>query len=271
MDLVVFFPASAIAFVVGAAIGSFLNVVVYRLPAGLSLLYPPSRCPKCFTPLKPHDNIPVLGWLWLKGRCRYCKTRISPRYPVVEFTTGVIFLLIFGNFQFSLSTLGYWVFCSWLIALALIDADTMTLPNPLTASGVILGISFKLIDGWQQGGWSQAVNSLFAAIFAGVIGIWLFDTIRVLGSVAFGKTAMGGGDAKLAAMMGAWLGWQNLLLASFIACFLGAVVGGIMLKRRTQEKSLLKIPFGPYLAIGAILAMFFGEALISNYLKLFST
>lgn len=270
MDTITLIAASAIAFVVGASIGSFLNVVVYRLPAGLSLLYPPSRCPQCLTPLKPYDNVPVLGWLWLKGRCRYCKTPISPRYPCVEAFTGVLFVIVFLSFQFSLQTLGYWVFCSWLIALALIDWDTMTLPDPLTKSGVVLGIIFQTFWGFTQGGAIAAANSFFGAVVASVLGIWLFDMIRVLGSFAFRKTAMGGGDPKLAAMMGSWLGWKSLLIASFLACLLGAFVGTVVILASSQKKEQPKIPFGPYLAVGSTIAIFFGEAIASNYLKLFS-
>ncbi|MEO1404235.1 MAG: prepilin peptidase [Cyanobacteria bacterium J06635_1] len=137
-----FLPA-VFVFVFGAAVGSFLNVVIYRLPAGLSLLFPPSHCPKCENRLKPYDNVPVLGWLWLKGRCRYCRTAISVRYPLVEFLTGVLFFSVFGKFGWTFETIGFWVLVSWLIVLALIDLDTMTLPNPLTASGVVLGWLFQ--------------------------------------------------------------------------------------------------------------------------------
>ena len=109
-EILVVIPASIIVFALGASIGSFINVVVYRLPAGLSLLFPPSRCPKCLNQLKPYDNVPVIGWISLKGRCRYCQTKISARYPVVEAVAGLIFLLIFSIFEFSPLTIGYWIF-----------------------------------------------------------------------------------------------------------------------------------------------------------------
>ena len=139
---------SIIVFVIGASLGSFINVVVYRLPAGLSVLWPPSRCPQCLNRLKAYDNVPVLGWFWLKGRCRYCQTQISRRYPLVEALTGIIFLIVFWVFQFSIFTIGYWAFCGWLLALSLIDLDTMTLPNSLTKSGFIVGIVFQMAVAW---------------------------------------------------------------------------------------------------------------------------
>jgi leader peptidase (prepilin peptidase)/N-methyltransferase len=269
MDTLVLGLASAIAFALGASIGSFINVVVYRLPAGLSLLFPPSRCPHCLKQLKAYDNVPVLGWLWLKGRCRYCKNKISIRYLVIEAVTGLVFLLVFWVFQFSLSTLGYWAFCSWLLALSLIDLDTMTLPNPLTQSGLILGIAFQMWLGWMENNSVGLANNLFLAIASAVLGIWLFDAIAIIGLIVFGKEAMGGGDAKLAAMMGAWLGWKYLLLAGFIACCIGVVVGYTIIKLRGRKWGQ-KIPFGPFLALGSVITVFGGEGILSSYLGLFS-
>ena len=134
---------SLMVFAGGASIGSFLNVVVYRLPAKLSILWPPSRCPHCLHKLGKRENIPVLGWLWLKGRCRHCKSRISVRYPLVEAITGVLFLLVFWKYGLGLETWGYWAFLSWLLVLSLIDLDTMTLPNSLTQSGLVAGLVFQ--------------------------------------------------------------------------------------------------------------------------------
>ncbi len=268
IDSLMLIPMSVIAIALGASIGSFINVVVYRVPAGLSVLFPPSRCPHCLNQLKAYDNVPVFGWLRLKGRCRFCKNKISIRYPVVEAAAGLMFLAIFWVFQFSPLTVGYWVFCSWLLALSLIDFDTMTLPNPLTKSGLVLGIVFQTITGFSKGNWSGAVQQLFVAIVGAVVGIWLFDALAFIGSVIFRKEAMGGGDAKLAAMMGAWLGWKHLLLASFLACLFGAVVGysAISLSKKQWGR---KMPFGPYLALGSIITLFMGEFMISNYLQLF--
>ena len=239
MDFLLALPISLIVFWLGAAIGSFLNVVVYRLPAGLSLLYPPSRCPHCLTRLRKRENVPVLGWLWLKGRCNHCKSPISVRYPLVEAATGILFLLTFWMFGFSISTIGYWLFLSWLLALSLIDLDTMTLPNPLTQSGLILGLAFQAVSGFViTSSLTGAIEYFFAGVIGAVLGVWLLDAISFGGSIVLGQPAMGAGDAKLAAMMGAWLGWKLLLI-------------------------------GGFLALGAALSVFYGEALLSGYLRLF--
>lgn len=269
MDILINIPASIIVFALGASLGSFINVVVYRLPTGLSVLWPPSRCPKCFNRLKAYDNVPVFGWLWLKGRCRYCQTKISRRYPLVETLTGIIFLIVFWVFQFSIFTLGYWAFCSWLLALSLIDLDTMTLPNPLTKSGLMLGIIFQVAIGWlSEPTLAGLVKRLMTGIAGAVVGLWLFDAIAFLGSLAFGKTVMGAGDAKLTAMIGAWLGWRYLLLVGFISCLLGVLVGGgaIIL---SQHQMGQKMPFGPFLALGAVITVFSGETILSHYMRLF--
>ncbi|MBD2255097.1 prepilin peptidase [Nostoc parmelioides] len=260
--------ASVFVFALGASIGSFINVVVYRLPAGLSILWPPSRCPHCLNQLKAYDNVPVLGWIWLKGRCRFCKNPISIRYPVVEAMTGIIFLCIFLIFQVSILTLGYWTFCSWLLALSLIDLDTMTLPNALTKSGLVLGLVFQMVVGYASDpSLPGLIRHLMMGIVGAVLGLWLFEAIALLG-VFLQKEAMGAGDAKLAAMMGAWLGWRYLLLAGLIACTLGTLVGvgAIMLSKRKWGQ---KIPFGPFLASGAFITLFGGQPILSAYLQLF--
>lgn len=254
-----------LVFILGASIGSFLNVVIYRLPAGLSLLSPPSRCPSCLTRLKPYDNVPVLGWLWLRGRCRYCRVKISPRYPLVELCHGLLFVTVFLHYGWSVETPVYWGLVSWLVALTLIDLDTLTLPNALTMSGVSLGWGAQCLLAYY--GQQPIVLALFASIAASILGLWLFDGISLFGGVLLNQTAMGGGDGKLAAMLGAWLGWQGLLLSILLASLSGAVLGGAalalgVLKRRQH------IPFGPFLAFGAGISLFFGNALIQAYLSL---
>ena len=257
--------ANLLVFLLGAAIGSFLNVVVYRLPAQLSLLYPPSRCPHCLHRLGVKENVPILGWLRLRGRCRWCHAPISSRYPLVEAASGLLFLLVFWQFGWGLTTVGYWTFLSWLLALSLIDFDTMTLPNKLTSSGLVVGLGFQAASGWQDTG---VATQLMGGICSAVVGIWLFEAIALFGTVAFGQAAMGGGDPKLAAMIGAWLGWKFLLLTGFLASALGAFVGGgaiyLGLINRKQP-----MPFGPYLAAGAALSVFWGSAIVSTYLNLF--
>jgi leader peptidase (prepilin peptidase) / N-methyltransferase len=254
------------SFVLGACVGSFLNVVAYRIPAELSLLWPPSRCPRCLSALGATENIPILGWLRLKGRCKHCQAPISVRYPIVEAITGLLFLAVFVSCGFTLTTLSYWVFFSWLLALSLIDLDTMTLPNVLTRSGVIVGLIFQIIVSTTSNSTSIA-QGLITGMIGAVLGLWLFDCITLLGSAVMGQAAMGGGDAKLAAMIGAWLGWQSLLLASFLACAIGAIVGGgaIALKLMSRRQAF---PFGPYLALGGMVTAIWGEHLLALYTTL---
>lgn len=260
--------ANVWVFCLGACIGSFLNVVIYRLPADISLVWPPSRCPKCSHKLGKTENIPVIGWLWLQGRCRWCKTSISSRYPLVEATTGALFVLVWSQFGFTLETLGYWVLLSYLLALALIDLDTLTLPNPLTQSGLVLGLVWQTWRGWQANHLLGAINYLMMGVIGVVVTLWLFEAIMMIGLLVLGQVAMGGGDPKLAAMIGAWLGWKFALLTGFVACVLGAFVGGgaiaLGLISRRQP-----IPFGPFLSLAGLLVIFLGEAMVSTYLKMF--
>lgn len=260
METLFWLTASLLVFATGAAIGSFLNVVIYRLPAELSLLSPPSRCPHCLHPLGTRENLPIVGWLWLRGRCLHCRTPIPWRYPLVEVVTALIFLATFWHFGFHLETLSAWAFLSWLLALSLIDLDTMTLPNALTRSGLVAGLGFMAVLG--------GIDKLMVGVVGAVVGIWVLDTIRIVGSLVLGKTAMGGGDGKLAALMGAWLGWKSLLMAGFLASCFGAAVGGgaIALGLLNRDRP---IPFGPFLALGGAIALFWGDFILSAYLQLF--
>ncbi|MEB3282962.1 MAG: prepilin peptidase [Lyngbya sp.] len=269
MDIILTSLINLIVFVLGASIGSFLNVVIYRIPAGLSLLYPPSRCPHCLTRLSPFENVPVFGWLWLRGRCKHCHAPISIRYPLVEAATGLLFLLVLWNTANPVEMIGYWALLSWLVALAFIDLDTLTLPNSLTQSGLVVGLGFQMAQGWDNG-LNPATQSqaLMGGIIGAVLGLWLLDIIAFVGSIALGQTAMGAGDSKLAALMGAWLGWKYLLLAGFIACFLGAFVGGGAIAVGWLQRRQ-PMPFGPFLALAAGISALWGETILSAYLNLF--
>lgn len=255
----------SLSFIFGSCIGSFLNVVIYRLPAGISLLWPPSHCPHCQHRLSPTENVPVLGWLWLRGRCRHCHTPISPRYPLVEAMTGGIFVVIASQLGFSPWVLAYWCFASWLIILAFIDWDTLTLPNSLTQSGLVLGLVMRLTLGfWATGLWAGGLRAWMVGVVGAVVGLWVFEGLGFGASVMLRRSALGGGDMKLAAMIGAWLGWQHVLLVLFLAASLGAILGSILeLRRRYQDDRVL--PFGPFLAVAAILSSLWGQTWLNLY------
>lgn len=265
MDSLIQVISSLFVFMIGAAIGSFLNVVIYRLPAGESILAPPSHCPRCQERLAWHDNVPVLAWFWLRGRCRYCRGAIAFRYPLVEAIAGGLFLAVFWQFGPTVSAIGYGLLLSWLLALALIDCDTLTLPNPLTQSGLVAGLGFMAIQGWAETGAIQgSVDRLVTGIFGAVLALWGLEAIALLGSLVYGRTAMGAGDAKLLALIGAWLGWQGAALAAFVGCALGAFLGGGAIALRLLDRRQ-PIPFGPFLALGATLTLFWGDIIVSTY------
>jgi leader peptidase (prepilin peptidase) / N-methyltransferase len=254
---------AGLVFGLGACVGSFLNVVIYRLPAGISLLWPPSRCPKCGHKLGLTENIPILGWLMLRGRCRHCHTSISVRYPLFEAFTALMWLATFWRFGATWQTGGYCLLLAWLIALAAIDLDTMTLPNPLTSSGLVLGVVFQTFLGYQETQTiAGAVQYFMGSIGGMVLGIWIYDIIQILGTLLMGQLAQGGGDAKLMGMVGAWLGWSGVLLTGGMASFVGSAVMGSAILLGSSRR---KFPLGPFLAAGALVSLFAGDKIIAAY------
>jgi leader peptidase (prepilin peptidase) / N-methyltransferase len=254
---------AGLIFGLGACVGSFLNVVIYRLPAGISLLWPPSRCPKCGHKLGLTENIPILGWLMLRGRCRHCHTSISVRYPLVETFTALMWLATFWRFGATWQTGGYCLLLAWLIALAAIDLDTMTLPNPLTSSGLVLGVVFQTFVGYQETQTIAGAVQYFVGSIGGmVLGIWIYDIIQILGTLLMGQLAQGGGDAKLMGMVGAWLGWSGVVLTGGMASLVGSVVMGSAVLLGSGRR---KFPLGPFLAVGAVVSLFGGDRIIAAY------
>ena len=260
------------AIAIGACIGSFLNVVIYRVPAGLSILHPPSRCPHCLRQLVPYDNLPSIGWFLIRGKCRYCHTPVSWRYPAIESFTAFLFWCVaayFGTSQSPLILCFYALFLSWLLALSMIDFDTMTLPNSLTQSGLVLGFFYQgSLTFINHSDRTSLAGHLLLGIGGAVLGIWLLDITRLAGRFFLQKEAMGGGDPKLAAMIGMWLGWQHVLLTVLLASVVGIFVGAIVVlcsKLGIQQP----IPFGPFLAIGGAISLFFGNSILTTYLGWF--
>ncbi|PPD02777.1 MAG: prepilin peptidase [Methylobacter sp.] len=286
MDLLaLFFSAYPYAFpglaaVLGLMVGSFLNVVIYRLPVmmhrnwrqecanylkieqaadaeeALNLVFPLSRCPSCKTPIKPYQNIPVVSYLLLKGRCASCQTRISPRYPAIEALTAVLSVIVACHFGYSVQTV-FALGLTWaLVALSFIDIDHQLLPDSITLPALWVGLLLSL-----AGVFTDSHDSIIGAA-AGYLCLW---SVYQLFKLATGKEGMGYGDFKLLALFGAWLGWQMLPVIVLLSSLVGAVIGitQIVLGKRDRN---VPIPFGPYLAIAGWLAMLWGSKLNQFYL-----
>jgi leader peptidase (prepilin peptidase)/N-methyltransferase len=267
-----------VSVIFGLMVGSFLNVVIYRLPKMMeqewhnnclelqgkeataqpkfTLAKPRSACPHCAHKISAFENIPIISYLALKGRCSACKTPISMRYPLVEALTGTLIGLISWQFGYTTTTLFAWVFTFALIALTFIDFDTQLLPDDITLPLLWLGLLFNLNSGFTD------LKSAVIGTMAGYLVLWsiywLFKLIR-------GKEGMGYGDFKLLAAIGAWFGWKLLPAVILLSSTLGAAIGIalIVLSKRGKE---VPMPFGPFLAIGGIAALFFGQQLANFYL-----
>lgn len=269
------------AVLLGLAVGSFLNVVIHRLPRMLehgwrtecaelngnpapagetyNLVVPRSRCPHCGHPIRAIENIPVVSYLALRGRCAACRAAISPRYPVVEVLAGALAGYVAWRFGASAAAAGAMVFAWTMIALAFIDLDTFYLPDNLTLPLLWTGLVFNI------GATYTDLASAVAGAAAGYLVLWAVFWAYKL---ATGKEGMGYGDFKLLAAIGAWLGWKMLPLVILLSSFVGAVVGiGLMILARRGRN--VPIPFGPYLALAGLIAMFYGEQLNRQYLALF--
>jgi len=243
----------------GACVGSFLNVVAWRLPRQESLLLPPSHCPHCGSRLAWHDNIPLLGWLLVRGRCRHCRRPVSWRYPLVECAGAGLWLLLplarpeaMGAAPPPLPlTLAGWLLVSWLLAMTLIDLDHLWLPESLCRWGVLLGLAATALLGFSQGSASGRALLLSHLLAAG-LGLLALESLSALGEKLLGRPALGLGDAKLAALLGAWLGPRGLLLSLALAVLSGAVIGlGGRISGRLRPRQ--PFAFGPFLALGGML------------------
>jgi leader peptidase (prepilin peptidase)/N-methyltransferase len=271
---------ACLAFCVGACFGSFLNVCIYRIPLELSVITPRSHCPHCNTPIAWYDNLPILSWLLLRARCRKCSGTISARYVIVELLTAVLFLLVwlkFGTPHTSrvlalapISDLRLVPIC-WLVVFGLllgtfVDIEHMIIPDRVSLGGIVLGLGFSaLVPALHHE--RTALGGLGASFLGAVAGSGLLWITAVLGKLAFKKDAMGMGDVKLLGAIGAFLGWVSVLFTVMISSFLGAIVGlSLVLARRKEMQS--RIPYGPYLALAALVWLLWGSTLWHAYLDL---
>lgn len=248
---------TAVVFLFGACWGSFLNVCIYRIPAELSVVKPRSHCPKCLTTLAWKDNIPIFGWLFLGGKCRYCKTAIAARYPSVELLTAVLFTWIWlryplmaeGGLDFRFAA--YWLLAFGLILGSFVDFDEMWLPDRCTIGGMIVGpiLAFLIPALFGTGSHVEAfIRSLIGLAFGFGI-LWL---VAFFGKLILKKDAMGFGDVKLMGALGAFLGFESVVFIIFVSSLLGSIVG-VSLILLGQREWQSRIPFGPYIALAALI------------------
>ncbi|HEX6038153.1 prepilin peptidase [Longimicrobium sp.] len=241
--------------VVGACVGSFLNVCVYRWPVDKSVVSPPSSCPACGTRIRWYDNVPVLGWLWLRGKCRACGNRISVQYPLVELFTALLWVMAVWRFGFGWQALSTALFFTILLGIALSDAATYIIPDQFTIGGTVLGLALSFAPGYM----TPLQSVIGAATGFGVL--WL---VAILGEWAFKKEAMGGGDIKMMAMVGAFLGPIGVMLTIFLGALFGSLIFGPI-----SVKTGKLVPFGIFLALGAAITEPFGQAMIDWYVRSF--
>jgi len=247
-------------FALGAVVGSFLNVCIYRLPLNRSIVFPPSHCPNCQKPIAWHDNIPILSYLLLLGKCRQCQQPISLRYPLVELLNGILYLMIIYCLGFSVWDLGFYFtayFVSALLVIAFSDLETGLIPDQPIFLGIILGLLFGAISG-------KWLDPLLGA----ALGFALLFLVQKFGAFLYKKEVLGDGDLKLAAFLGAYLYPSSLLLGLFLGYFLGAVAAVLLLIFKIKKMGDY-IPFGPALAAGGLLTLFFGPQLINLYIANF--
>jgi leader peptidase (prepilin peptidase) / N-methyltransferase len=250
---------AALVFAFGMIWGSFSNVAIHRIPLGLSVVKPRSRCPKCETAIKWYDNVPVVSWLILRGKCRACQAPISIRYPLVELLTGLVCAAIYLKYGATWTTLEYIIFAWALILVSFIDIDHMILPDIFTLSGIVIGLAGAALNP-ERSFWNA-----FAGVLMGGGFLWLIAYLYLL----FRKEeGMGGGDIKLLAWIGAVLGWTSIPFVILASSLIGSAVG-LVLASRSEAGLKSVIPFGPYLALGALLYMLGGEQIGAWYISLF--
>jgi len=247
-----------VVFIFGTAIGSFLNVVIYRVPLGKSIVRPGSSCPACNRPIRFYENIPILSYILLRGRCAGCGRRISLRYPAVEAGMGLIAVILFNRFGLSWDLLFYSAFGAVLLALSVIDIICFRLPNKIVLTGAIIAIVLTLL---------VRRDHLIMMIIGGLTGLGMLWIMGLIGRLLFRKDTLGMGDIKLAGMMGLYLGPYRTGGMFIIGVFIGAIAGVTMIALGGKKLGHL-IPFGPYLALGGMIALLWGDILWHWYLSM---
>lgn len=243
-------------FIIGLLLGSFFNVCIYRIPREESVAFPPSHCTSCGTRLKPLDLIPVLSYIFLRGKCRYCGEKISPRYAIIELTTGIIFLKLYADYGLGFEFIKYVVLSCFLIIIGMIDYDTTDVYTKTTMSAIIMGIIFVVIGRYL--GYGIKASLLGAVLGGSIIALIIFLT-----------RGMGWGDAEICLLCGLYLGFYNTILLLFLSFVLGGAIGGLLIITKVKSRKDY-IPFGPFIAISAMIVMMFGNKIINWYLSFLS-
>jgi len=247
---------AGVIFVFGLVVGSFLNVCIYRIPRGKSIILPSSSCPHCGASIHPLDNIPLLSYLVLAGKCRHCKGAISPRYPIVELITGLLFALVYLRFGLSRSLVVYAVFIAVLLIITFVDLEHRIIPDVISLPGIPLGFALSFF--LPQVSW---ISSLLGIL----LGSGILLAVALGYELITHKEGMGMGDVKLLGMMGGILGWQGVLFTIFLSSVLGAAVGIVaMVAARADTK--YAIPYGPFLSAGGLIYLFAGPQIIQWHL-----
>ncbi|GEQ20856.1 prepilin peptidase [Clostridium butyricum] len=241
--------------ILGLVIGSFLNVCIYRIPREESISYPPSHCGNCGHNLHPVDLIPIISYVFLKGKCRYCKEKISIRYPMIEGLNCILYLVIYMKYGFMIYTVEFCILISLLIVISMIDYNTQEVYTSTTVFGAIVGVIFILINKFVYG---QEVMNL---LMGGVTGA------AIIGAIVYLTKGMGEGDIEIAGVCGLFIGVKQIILALFLAIMLGGAVGVVVILLNLKNIKD-KIAFGPFIAIGTLIAILYGNALISWYFNL---
>ena len=249
---------SFLIFILGLIIGSFLNVCIFRIPLKQSIAFPSSHCFHCHHTLGGLDLIPLLSFIFLKGKCRYCGEKISIQYPMIELTNGVLYLLLFLKFGLSYSFIFYALFSSLLLVISMIDFKTGIIPNKLIIFGILLG-SIYLMMNW-------IINRSFLIIKDGILG-FLAGALMIFAIIVISRGGMGAGDMKLMGVIGLFLGLKGVVLSLFLGILVGGIIGAVLLMTKIKDRKSA-IPFGPFLALGTFVSLYWGEQIINWYLSL---
>lgn len=252
-----------LSFIFGLIIGSFLNVCIYRLPRDLSIIRPSSSCPVCKNQIKPWDNIPLVSYILLRGKCRKCGERISIRYPLVELLNGILYLAVFNSFGYGWHLPILFVFVSAMVVITFIDLDFQIIPDVITLPGIVIGVissSFLLPDPFLDINSTKTIVGFTNSLIGLFLGGGLFYLIAIVS-----RGGMGGGDIKMMGMVGAFMGWKSILLVTFIGSLLGSIAGIFLILLKGKGRKT-RVPFGPFLALGSIITLFFGGTILKWYL-----